>query len=226
MTKKAPTSTKRILIDKSNATMVAVIAVAAFISVFSIISSRALLNQRTYKAKVIKEQKKALAQLKANNSAATKLVASYKAFVSPSDNIIGGSASGSGDKDGDNAKIVLDALPSKYDFPAIASSLEKILTTQNFKINDIAGIDDEVKQDAPAKANTKLAPIEIPFQVSVSGSFDAAHDLMDIFQRSVRPIKVTKLSMDDKSGKLNIIIDAKTYYQPEKTVKITPKVVR
>lgn len=226
--KNAPKSNKRILIDKSNASMVIVVAVVAFITVFSLISSKTLLDQRSYKARVIKEQKKALAQLKANNKAASELEASYKAFISPTENIIGGTVDGTSDKDGDNARIVLDALPSKYDFPALASSLEKILTDQNFKINDISGIDDELKQVIPPApgAAAVIAPVEIPFLISVTGSFEAAQGLMDTFQKSIRPIKVSKISLEDKTGVLNIDVNAKTYYQPEKSIKITPTVVK
>lgn len=225
MTKKAASpSKKRILIDKNNASMVIMIAGMAFVTVFSLVASKALLSQRSYQGKVIADKKIALAQLKANNAAAAKLVDSYKVFISPPDNIIGGIKDGAGDKDGDNAKIILDALPSKYDFPAVGSSLEKILTAQNFKINGITGIDDEVNQaaaDTPA-----VEPVEMPFEISVSGNYDNAQALSDIFQRSIRPIKVSKISLEGKDGNLNIVIGAKTYYQPEKVVRITTKVVK
>lgn len=222
--KNASTSKKRILIDKSNASMVIMIAAMAFVTVFSLVASKALLSQRSYQARVITDKKAALAQLKANNDAAAKLVDSYKVFVSPSENIIGGSTTGTGERDGDNARIVLDALPSKYDFPALATSLEKILLAQNFKISGITGIDDEVKQSAPNTA--AVAPVEIPFEVSVVGTYDNAQLLSDIFKRSIRPIKVSKIKLDGKDGELNIVINAKTYYQPEKVISITTKVVQ
>lgn len=223
MASKAPTSNKRILIDKSNTSMVIAIALAAFISVFSIIASKALLGQRSYQSRVIKEKKIALARLKLNNKAATKLVGSYQAFVSSPENVIGGSSGGTGDKDGDNAKIILDALPSKYDFPALATSLEKILKGQNFKINGISGTDDELKQSAAVDTNT---PVDMPFEVSVTGSYDSAQVLSDTFQRSIRPIKISKIHLSGKDDKLTILISAKTNYQPEKIFKISTKVVK
>jgi hypothetical protein len=226
MTKEPATSKKRILIDKNNATMVIVIAVMAFVTVFSVISCRALLGQRSYKARVIKEQKIALNQLKLNNDAAAKLENSYKAFVSSQENVIKGTISGTGPNDGDNAKIILDALPSKYDFPAVATTLEKILTSQNFEIEEIAGTDDEINQSIPLAANTKLAPIEIPFSFSVTGSFDSAQVLMDTLQRSIRPIKVSSLSLKGSDSKLLIVVSATTFYQPEKAISITTKVVK
>lgn len=226
MISKPPTSKKRILIDKNNANMVMIIAAMAFITVFSIISSRSLLSQRSYKGRVIKEQKSTLNILKANNDAAKKLTAAYSAFVSGTENKIGGNVNGTGEKDGDNGKIVLDALPSKYDFPAVANSLENILLKQNFKITEISGTDDEVNQSAASDNAATIAPIEIPFKISVNGSFEAAQKLMDTFQLSIRPFKVNKLSLDGKDGSLNIIVEGVTYYQPEKAIKITTKVVQ
>lgn len=216
------TSKKRILIDKNNATMVIIISIMAFVTVFSLVASNAILSQRSYQAKVIDEKKKALKQLKTNNEAATKLIAAYKVFVSPSENIIGGSSTGTGERDGDNAKIVLNALPSKYDFPALATSLENILIKQNLNIEGITGIDDEV-----AQSGTKtVEPVEMPFQISVKGTYDGAQALSDIFQRSIRPIVINKISLEGEDSSLNIVIAAKTYYQPEKVINITTKVVK
>lgn len=217
-------SSKRLQIDKANASMVVFLAVAAFVAVFSLVASRALLSQRSYQSRVITEKKKALAQLKANNIAADQLVNSYKAFVSAPDNIIGGLPSGSGDRDGDNAKIVLDALPSKYDFPALATSVEKILTARNYKIQSITGIDDELNQSKASEV--AIQPVEIPFETTISGNFDAAQGLLDVFQLSIRPIQIVKIEFSGADTTLNVSVTAKSYYQPQKTVKITLKEVQ
>lgn len=217
-------SKKRILINKNNATVIIMIASMAFVTVFSLIASKALLSQRSYQANVIAEKKKALAQLKSNNDAAGKLVDSYKVFVSPSENIIGGSKVGKGDRDGDNAKIILDALPSKYDFPALATSIEKILTGLNFKIEGINGTDDEIKQSVASTG--AVQPVEMPFELSVVGNYETAQALSEVFQRSIRPIKVSLISLDGEDGNLNVVVGAKTYYQPEKVISITTKVVK
>src|SRR5689334_22008086 len=128
-----PLSTKRIQVSKATATIVGTIAAAAFIAVFSLIASQALLSQRAYQSRVIAGKEKAKKQLEDNIKAVNVLSTQYKAFIGTSQNIIGGNPSGSGERDGDNARIVLDALPSKYDFPALAASLEKILGGGGYK---------------------------------------------------------------------------------------------
>ena len=219
------TSIKRLQIDKANARMVISISAASFIVVFSLVASKALLGQRGYQSRVIAAKVKAVNQLKQNVSAAQTLVNSYTAFVSAPDNVLGGSTKGNGDRDGDNAKIVLDALPSKYDFPALATSLEKILTSQNYKINSIAGTDDELQQQNTLSSPAPK-PIEIPFQISVSGNYSAMQNFINTLERSIRPIQVQTISFSAGSGGLQGTISAKTFYQPEKSLTITTKEIK
>lgn len=215
-------SNKRIQIDKSNARMMSIIAVASFVAVFSIIASRALLSQRSYQARVIGAKKQALNQLKANNAAAEQLKNSYQVFVEPNENIIGGSKTGSGDKDGDNAKIVLDALPSKYDFPALATSLQKLLTTNTYTLDTFSGTDDELNQ---ANNTDSTKAIEIPFQVTVSGNYQSIQNMIDTLQRSIRPIQVLTLNISGGSS-ITVNVSAKTYYQPEQKIEVTTEVIK
>jgi hypothetical protein len=118
-------STKRVAIDKASAQMVIAMAIASFVAVFSLIASNAVWSQHGYLSRVTKEKEKAHSQLQANVKAVDGLTSAYRAFVSTPTNVIGGPSDGTGDNGGDNARIVLDALPPQYDFPALTSSLEK-----------------------------------------------------------------------------------------------------
>lgn len=218
-------SSKRLQIDKANTAVVIILSVASFITVFSLVASKALLSQRAYQTRVIEDKRKALKQLKSNNDAATKLVGSYKVFVGTPENVIGGSSAGNGDRDGDNGRIVLDALPSKYDYPALATSLTKILSGKGFRLTSVAGTDDELNQSLAANA-TSTKPIEIPFQLSVSGDSKSIIDFVSILQRTIRPIKVGQLSLTGTDKELTVSVTAKTYYQPQKIINITTKVVK
>ena len=74
-----------------------------------------------------KAKEKAHQQLDKNLKAFDSLVVSYKSFEGKSTNVIGGNASGTGDNDGKNSKIILDALPSSSDFPALTSSIWHVM---------------------------------------------------------------------------------------------------
>src|SRR5579875_2370206 len=118
-------SQKRVLIDKANSRVVVVTSAAAFIVVFCLVAAHTLFSQLLYQNRIISAKKQALSQLRTDTTAVSQLDNSYVAFVSTPQNVLGGSSSGTGSQDGNNAQIVLDALPSKYDFPALATSLEK-----------------------------------------------------------------------------------------------------
>ncbi len=218
-------SIKRLQIDKSQSTMLITTAIAAFVLIFALVGGKALVSQITYQNRVIGTKKEAVKQLRANVQATTNLVNSYKAFVSTSQNAIGGNPQGTGQQDGDNAKIILDALPSKYDFPALASSLEKLMAGQNLTINSISGSDDEVAQVDNASSPSPEA-VAMPFQVSANGSYQSSQGLIEVLDKSIRPFQIQKLQISGSENNMTVKIEAQTYYQPAKNFNITKKVVR
>jgi hypothetical protein len=216
--------TKRSLISKANSTIVTATAIAAFVLIFSLIASKALFSQMAYQNRVISAKKEAVAQLKDNLEARDSLVTSYKSFVERPQNMLGGDPSGSGPQDGDNAKIVLDALPSVYDFPALATSLEKLITSQNLQITGITGTDQELEQQVASEGTPQ--PVPMPFQIQVTGSYDSIKNLVDLFNRSVRPFQTQTMSLGGNQSNMTLTLSAQTYYQPEKTFKINTQVVK
>lgn len=217
-------STKRIQIDKAQANVVMFVAVAAFITVFSLVSSKALMGKRGFQNRVITEKEKTLKTLKSNNDAATKLVASFKTFNSGSDNLLGGNPTGTGDKDGDNAKLVLDALPSRYDFPGLTSSVAKMIEGKGGSLEAISGTDDEVAQTSVTDSSK---PVEMPFQVDAKSNADGVQGILQTFGKSIRPMTITKLTLSAQdNNSMTVSILAKSYYQPKKTLEIKTKEVK
>ena len=186
-------SAKHTLIDKANARIVAYVSVAAFIAMFSIVATKTLISQAGYQNRVIGAKRVAVHQLQSDITASGQLQSSYDAFVSLPQNAIGGSPTGSGPKDGDNAKIVLDALPSTYDFPGLTTSLEDLLTSQSgVTIDSISGTDEEASEGNDVSSATPT-PQPIPFSVSVSGNYGAIQSVISTFENSIRPIQVQTL---------------------------------
>ena len=215
---------KRLLIDKDNASMLFVIGIASFLVIFSLVASSALLSQSGYQSRVMKQKIIAYKQLLTDTKNIDSLVSSYKNFAEEKQNVLGGSSTGIGPKDGDNPKIVLDALPSKYDFPAVISSLEKILKEGGYTIDSLGGTDDELAQQNTASDNP--IPVEMPFPIAVTTTYEGALSLLTTLEKSIRPMYVSQVSFTAAQGKLKVSLLAKTYYQPEKTLKITSKVVK
>jgi len=242
-------STKKIAIDKAYATIVVAVAAAAFVVVFSLVASKALLDQRSYQSKVIGAKKTALMTLENNLVAADQLGSSYLEFMGATTNVLGGNPLGDADRDGDNARIVLDALPSKYDFPAMTTSIDKLLRDQGFPPAVITGTDNEAAYsaagnipapdtssspsvDSPfsngdATVNTPISVgvVEMPFTVEVAASNRKGKDLMRLFERSIRPINIQKLTLEGNGKKLKFSINAITYFHPEKEVSVKTEVI-
>jgi hypothetical protein len=220
----ATASVKRALIEKSNSTMVVVTSVACFIVVFSLVATWSLFDQFLYQNRIISADQKAADQLTADISSVHSLESSYNAFINTPTNAIGGNPSGSGPQDGNNAKIILDALPSKYDYPALVTSLENILTGQAVQIQSIAGTDDAAAQATQASAAPQPQPM--PFQVVVNGNYTAMQNVINAFERSIRPFQVTTLEVAGDQSQLTMTVNAQTYWQPAKSLDIRTQVVR
>jgi Tfp pilus assembly protein PilO len=209
-------SEKHALIDKANQSMFIMVSVTSAVVVFSVFSTLALSKLSAHKSRVIKEKKLAANTLTKNDVEVGKLIDSYKAFENAPESVIK-----TPDK---NSKIVLDALPPKYDFPALATSLEKILTDGGYTITGISGTDNELSETNAASSNP--LPVEMPFNISVTGSYTKVKGLAADLERSIRPIYITSLSLSGSESDAKVVITAKTYYQPGKNLAVTTKDVK
>lgn len=230
MADKKPT-TKRNFIDKADRRMLIFAGVAAFIFVFSMISTKSLVTELFYQNRLTIAKQTALSQLKSNLVAENSLVTSYKTFVGSTTNIIGGSSTGQGTNTGDNGQIVLDALPSKYDFPAMLTSVSNLLTTAGVKIDSITGTDDQVAQEA-YQTSPNPTPIPMIFQFTVEGSYQNLESLFTTFQESTRPFQFQEVDITANTNSttnqttLTLTATVQTFYQPEKIFNITSEVIQ
>jgi len=214
-------STKRLAISKANAQMVAVVGIAAFVSIFTLVASQAVWSNFLYQGRVTKAKTTAKTQLKNNIKAYDELASSYELFNSNPTNAIGGSSTGDSDKDGTNAKIILDALPNSYDFPALTSSLEKILADRNLTVSSITGTDDQLAQQSNI-ISPNPQPVPMPFSFTVTGAnYDSIQKLMNTLQVSIRPIQVDTMTVSGGGDNMKLTVNAHTYFQPGKSLTIT-----
>lgn len=217
--------TKRSLIDKANSTILIAAGIAAFLVIFSLVSAKGLVGKINYQNEVISKKKAAKEQLVQNIKARDSLVKSYTAFSNTSRNIIDGNTVGSADRDGENGKLILDALPSKYDFPALTSSLEKLAQQQGLVDPGISGNDDEVAQSLQA-ASANPQAIPMPFEMSVNGSALQIQNFVTSFERSIRPIQIQTFAVNASDKGLSGTISAQTFYQPEKILEVKKEVLK
>jgi len=217
--------TKRTLISKANTSMVAATTVAAFVLVFTLVAGKSLLSQLSYQNKVINVKKTALKQLNSDLAARDTLQAAYNKFVTQNPNMLAGDLNGSGPKDGSNATLILDALPSGYDFPALTTSLENLIKSENLKILGITGVDQELTEGGNSTSPAPQA-VAMPFTVQVGGTYQSVQDLINTFLSSIRPFQIQTLQLSGDESSMNATIAAQTFYQPGKTLNIKSQVVK
>lgn len=218
--------TKRVAINKANAQMVAIVAVASFLTIGSLVASKSILSQNIYQSRVISAKNKANKQLMANIYAYNNLTVAYEQFVSTNNNVIGGSSSGNGPKDGNNAKIVLDALPPAYDFPALTASVQNLLTQSGLQATSITGTDDQLNQQSNV-SSPNPQPVSMPFSFTVSNTnYQGVSQLINTLRNSIRPIAIDTLDVTGGGNSITVSVSAHTYYQPGKNLSITKQEVK
>jgi Tfp pilus assembly protein PilO len=207
-------SSKHVLIDKANSSILVASLIAVALVVFSIVACVALSKEMGYQSKVINLREKAKTVLGNNVTAVDSVVAAYKTFEAETTSVIG-----TADK---NSVVVLDALPSKYDFPALTSSIEALALESGTTLSSITGSDNEATAEQDSLAPK---PIEIPFEFSATGKLASLQVLVGKLERSIRPIVIKSISFAASGDNIQVNISAVTYYQPEKQLGITESIV-
>lgn len=213
-------SGKYIQLSRAQQEMLATIAIAVVVCVFSLVGFKTMVSRGNYQRKVLNQKHKIITQLEANYSAAKNLSTQYGTFATLDPNIIGGHSDGTGNQDGSNPQIVLDALPNKYDTPALASSVEKLLDGDGASIRSINVKDDPANN--PDIAVPQPSAHAVAFSFEASTSFANAQQIFKDFERSIRPFDVTKLEITGSDNTLIIDVDMNTYYQPSRSLDIPP----
>lgn len=227
-------SIKHDIIEKANNYMFISVSIAVFVVVFCLFATKALIDRGTYQQEVISRKQETLKVLENNRREAESLRESYVSFATEQINVLGGNPAGTGPRDGDNAKLVLDALPSELDFPALSSSVEKILLDGGYGIQSIGGDDsgfgsgntDENSDSTETIVTGQVSPVEIEFPFSVNASPESSLSLLQTLELSIRPFKLLALSIEGSGTSLELGISMKTYYQPQSTLQVTEEVVQ
>jgi len=223
-----PKSTKSLNINKDNSRAFIFVAIAAVIVVFCVFSIKALLTQGAYQRRVVNAKHDTVEQLKKNIEAAKSLSKQYDVFESQNPNAIGGKSDvpdNATPPDGKNSRIVLDALPTTYDFPALISSLSKLLGMDGISGANIGGSDQG--SSASSQPTTNPEPVIIS-QIPISGSssLGGVQRLVKDFELSIRPYDIQSIQISGNDSLMSITLMLNTYYQPAKIIELENKEVK
>lgn len=198
--------TKRQLIEKSSTTVVISMAAAAFILTFSLVTLNFLWGLSEHNRRVISGKSEANHTLSENVDNIEPLQTSFNVFEA-----------------GDiKSSDVLDALPSKYDFPALATTMESLAKRSGVELASFSGDDEE---QVAVQSETQPTPKEMEFRVTVRGSYKDVQKFIDNLERTTRPIKVVAMEMKGSDESMTVNMNLVTYYQPATSLDVETRTV-
>lgn len=209
-------SAKHLIIEQNSTLIFLIVGVAAAVLSFTIVSGISLGQRFMYQNRVIDARNKAADQIEKNNESVQTLKTSFNDFDGATESVIG-----TADR---NSKIILDALPSKYDFPALAASIDKLVKLTN-GLRDVAfsGTDNEATAQ---QSSADPQPIEIPISISGNGNYESIQKLILNIQASIRPIKINNLSLSGSQDNMSFAMSLTTYYMPAKVLEINSEEIK
>jgi hypothetical protein len=215
-------SSKHVAISKTNAQTVAAVGIASFITIFCLVATKTLYSQYQYQGRVIKASNTADTQLQANISAYNSLLSSYTNFDNTSKNVLGQPVTGVSN----DTHVILDALPSEYDFPGLTSTVENILNANGVDVTGVTGTDAQTSTQ-PASSGQSPTPITIPFGFTVSkASYGSIQQLIQTFQQSIRPFPMDTIAINVGQDGMTMVVAAHSYYQPTSSLSITQETIK
>jgi hypothetical protein len=217
--KKPKVSVKHLMIDKKQSSMLIVIVVATIVTVFCLVATKSLVSKGLYQRRALHARREVDSTLVDNYESAKTLFKQYKLFAEQQPNMLGGLVNGNTNRDGSNPRLVLDALPSTYDAPAVASSIEKVLVGRNITISSLKVTDDPSSNPSKPEANPKTKTIAFSFEGK--SNYNNSLQLLKDFERSIRAFDVNTIEISGSDSDLKLTVGMTTYYQPAKSLDLT-----
>ena len=226
------------------------VALAAALVVICLVVGWNLMQRINYQNKVNRDVGKTAQTMHDNVEAADKLIKNVNALKANAALSLPNLKA----DDSTVFQVVIDALPTEDDSVALSSSLQnKILSKSGVTIEQInvdttesdsssgssssssgsssgssSSSDSGSSKSGVSKADDIQFPVAKPitFRVSLVGSFDSVKSALQDIESTIRPITITKLTIDGSDDKLNATIEAQTYYSSKVNFKLGKKEIQ
>lgn len=222
------------------------VALAAALVVICLVVGWNLMQRINYQNKVNRDVGKTAQTMHDNVEAADKLIKNVNALKANAALSLPNLKA----DDSTVFQVVIDALPTEDDSVALSSSLQnKILSKSGVTIEQInvdttesdsssdssssssgssSSSSSSSSRSGVSKADDVQFPVAKPitFRVSLVGSFDSVKSALQDIESTIRPITITKLTIDGSDDKLNATIEAQTYYSSKVNFKLGKKEIQ
>lgn len=218
-------------IYSTNKIMFIWVAAASVVISISLVMSYAIFQRMSFNQKVLSEKNTTVSNLDYNNSIVEDLNAKIR--VLNSNELLKNSTR---NDDLEPVSAVLDALPSVVNSTALGSSLQdKLLDIPGVRIESlnveaVGGVEDASESNGSSGSATSVGEGEIAFQFELSssgsGRFDDMKTALNRLEKSIRPLNVNSVEIEQTKDKVTLKVRAVSYYSPEKKVELGQKVVK
>lgn len=220
--KKINNLSKRQQISASSKTVFAWVAGASILAAFSAVAVVFLWRQLVFNERVLNAKQTTESNLKSNLQTATALQDKVKLLLS-NENL--NSVKTASDKT--TVQVIFDALPTSYDSANFGASLQNVLlngTVASIENLSVVNPDDDSGTDVTSDSGSGTA-LPMPFNLTITGSADQIKSALINMEQSIRPIKITALTIDSGSP-LTARITGETYYDPPVNLSLTTQPVK
>lgn len=214
--KKNNTSSMHGQITKAATQTFIAVAIASVVVSMSLVLLNILWGTAKYNSRVQGQQEETRKVLQSNVEAAPELEKSFR-NLEIGDNLLTGQPD-----DKKNSEVILDALPSKFDFPALATSIDALAARSSVELDTFSGVD---LGSGATQSSASPEPEVIPFNVEVKGSYASITKFLKGLEDSIRPISVVSIKLSGTDSNLTASIKAETNYQPAFDLTIQKEVV-
>ncbi len=222
---------KKQQIDKAHHNMFVVVAGAAFLTGFAIVAAVFMFNKILFNNRVLAEKNNTFSVLENNNKNLVSLAEEVRALQANDD--LRSVRIG----DGDNLRVVLDALPAIGNSNALGASLkDKILAVPGVTIETISVTSTPDETDIPLEpesdqgltdGESEITSSPIYFTFKLSGNVADLSQALKNVERSIRPIILDSVTLEVSStdGQSNLVAVGHSFYEPLLEVKLGKKIL-
>lgn len=208
---------KRQQIAAANRAIFIWVIIASIVLSFTVVAGQFLVRTLLFNQKIISQKADTESTLDDNKQAIEELKANVDALVSDAN-----LKSVLADPAFKATQGVIDALPTKLDNAALASSLQnKILLGSGVKIEEITFPSSEILDDPLASPGEVGVAVEQPFTLKISGTYQQVLAALTDINRSIRPMSFDKLSIKASGpNEVNLELEAKAYFQEPISIEL------
>lgn len=222
---------KRQQISNANRTMFVWVAAVSAVVGIAIVGSVLLYQKAAFNERVLSLKDKTVSTLRENNKVVPDLEDKIRQM-----NTNQALKDVMGPNQTQPIRVVLDALPSEANSPALGSSLQTkflndpALRIESLTVDPVVGVESQTSsnvKDASSTASTNANEITFRFAVSVDiNNANALKELLQRLERSIRAVDITSLKIEAQSNRLLLSVEGRAFYEPAKTVQLQEQAVK